>query len=355
MNAAALAIGRGLRRTAFVLAAVLAALGVGLGLVAALGVPVADAAGAFAQGAFGSPYGIAMSVNRAIAFALVGLGFVFANRASLVNVGAEGQICLGGIAATAVALNPGVAALPLGLAYLLPLLASFLAGGAWGGLAGWMKARTGASEVITTLLLSFIGTWLLYWTVQSPALLRQPMTSSATLPESAEIPPSTWLPLLTGDYSFPLHLGLPITMAVALIIAVTTTFTLFGLKLRIVGLNPVAAARSGLSAPAISFVALAVAGGLGGLAGGIMLLGEQQVLRSGFSSGYGFDGLAAGLLARGSVPGVIAAALFLGFLRSGGISMEMVTGVPSALVAIVQGLVIIAIAGSAGFIAAKRR
>jgi simple sugar transport system permease protein len=335
-------------------AAVLAAALVGLALIFAIGVPVTDAIEAFADGTLGSPYAVAASINRSIAFALVGIGFVIANRANLVNVGGEGQIAVGGIAATAVALYGGVAGLPAGLPFLIPLVAAAVAGMLWGSIAGVLKIKVGTNEVISTLLLSFIAVWLLYWCVQSPALLRKPMTSSATLPESLEIPDSTKLPLLTGDYSFPVHIGLPITIVVALIAAVVLAKTVFGLRLRTVGFNPVAASRAGISYSRMVMVALATAGALGGLAGGLMLLGEQYVLKDGFSSGYGFDGLVAGLLARGSVVGVIAAALLFGFLRSGGINMEMVAGVPTALVMVIQGLIVITLAGAAFFIDRRR-
>ena len=126
--------------------------------------------------------------------------------------------------------------------------------------------------------------------------------------------------------------------------------SLFGVQLRAVGFNPIAASRAGISYQRMVMFALAIAGALGGLAGGIMLLGDQYVLKDGFSSGYGFDGLVAGLLARGSVVGVIAAALLFGFLRSGGINMEMVAGVPTALVMVIQGLIVVTLAGAAYFI-----
>jgi ABC-type uncharacterized transport system permease subunit len=279
----------------------------------------------------------------------VGIGFVIANRANLVNVGGEGQIAVGGIAATAVALYGHVDGLPAGLAFILPLLAAVLAGMLWGSIAGILKIKAGTNEVISTLLLSFIAVWLLYWCVQSPQLLRKPMTSSATLPESLEIPEASKLPLLTGDFSFPLHIGLPITVVIAIIAGIVLAKTLFGLQLRAVGFNPVAASRAGISYARMVMISLATAGALGGLAGGFMLLGEQYVLKDGFSSGYGFDGLVAGLLARGSVVGVIAAALLFGFLRSGGINMEMVAGVPTALVMVIQGLIVVTLAGAAYF------
>ncbi len=335
-------------------AAVLAAAALGLALIIAIGVPATDAIAAFIDGTFGSPYAIAASINRSIIFALVGVGFVFANRANLVNVGGEGQIAMGGVAATAVALYGGVEALPAGLPLLVPLIAAAIAGMVWGSIAAALKIKAGTNEVISTLLLSFIAVWLLYWCVQSPNLLRRPMTNSATLPESLEIPDPTKLPLLTGDYSFPLHIGLPVTIVVAIVVAVVLTKTVFGVHLRAVGFNPTAASRAGISYSRMVMTSLATAGALGGLAGGFMLLGEQYVLKDGFSSGYGFDGLVAGLLARGSVVGAIAAALLFGFLRSGGINMEMVVGVPTALVMVIQGLIVITLAGASYFLKGQR-
>jgi ABC-type uncharacterized transport system permease subunit len=323
--------------------AVAAAALIGILLVALSGASIDGAVTAFVQGAFGSPYSIAVSINRSVVFALVGIGFVLANRANLTNVGGEGQIAVGGIAATAVALYGGVANLPLGLPILVPMLAAVLAGAFWGAIAGVLKVKAGTNEVISTLLLSFIAIWMVYWSVQSEALLRRPMTTSATLPESLEIPESTQLPLLTGDYSFPLHIGLPIAILIAIVAAIVLDKTTFGVKLRAVGLNPTAARRAGIPYGRTVIAALAIAGALGGLAGALI---EQYVLKEGFSSGYGFDGLVAGLLARGSVVGVIAASLLFGFLRSGGINMEMVAGVPTALVMVIQGLIVITLAGS---------
>jgi ABC-type uncharacterized transport system permease subunit len=323
--------------------AVAAAAAIGICLVALSGASIGSAVKAFVEGAFGSPYSIAVSINRSVVFALVGIGFVLANRANLTNVGGEGQIAVGGIAATAVALYGGVANLPLGLPILVPMLAAVLAGAFWGAIAGVLKVKAGTNEVISTLLLSFIAIWMVYWSVQSEALLRRPMTTSATLPESLEIPESTQLPLLTGDYSFPLHIGLPIAILIAIVAAIVLDKTTFGVKLRAVGLNPTAARRAGIPYGRTVIAALAIAGALGGLAGALI---EQYVLKEGFSSGYGFDGLVAGLLARGSVVGVIAASLLFGFLRSGGINMEMVAGVPTALVMVIQGLIVITLAGS---------
>ena len=293
---------------------------------------------------------MAASINRTLALALVGIGFVIAQRANLTNVGGEGQIAVGGIAATAVSLYGGAAALPMPLSFLWPMLAAVLAGGLWGGIAGVLKAKAGTNEVISTLLLSFIAVWMVYGAVQSESLLRQPMTNTATLPESQEIPDAAKLPLLSADADTPLNVGLPIALLLAALVAVALDKTVWGLRLRAIGLNAVAARRAGLRiAPTIVLV-LFLAGAFGGLAGAFMLQGDQGSLKARFSSGYGFDGLVVGLLARGSIAGVIAAALLFGFLRSGGISMEMQAGVPSALVLVIQGVIILLLAGAAFWI-----
>ncbi|CAM2144108.1 general nucleoside transport system permease protein [Pararobbsia alpina] len=333
-------------RTALVLGgAALVAILAALALIASVGVPILDALAAFADGAWGSAYAIGASINRSLAFALVGIGFVLADRARLTNVGGEGQIAIGGIAATAMSLYGGAGHLPLGMAFVMPMLVAALAGAAWGAVPGVLKAKAGTNEVISTLLLSFIAVWLLYWCVQSEALLRQPMSNASTLPESLEIPDVTKLPLLASASSAGLHIGLPLTIVLGIAVAIVLRRTRFGIHLRAVGLNPVAARRAGMPITGTIVGALALAGAFGGLAGALMLQGDQYSLKAGFSSGYGFDGLVVGLLARGSVTGVFAAALLFGFLRSGGINMEMVAQVPSAIVLIVQGIVIVALAG----------
>ena len=328
-------------------AAVVAAFLCGILLVLAFGLPLGEAVDSFLNGAFGSSYAISVSLNRSAVYALVGLGFIFANRANLTNVGGEGQIAVGGIFATAVALAPGVGDLPFGLAVVLPMAAAIIAGALWGGLAGVLRAKIGTNEVISTLLLNFIAIWLVYWCVQSEHLLRQPMTSAATLPESRAIPDAAQLPFLTGDPGSPVTIGVAMTALLAVAVSIILSRSRFGFQLRAVGLNPVAATRAGFSMARTVVIAFLVAGAFGGLAGALMLLGDQYSLKAGFSSGYGYDGLVVGLLARGSVAGVLAAALLFGFLRSASITMEMSAGVPTALVLVVQGLIVVAIAGAA--------
>src|SRR5205814_9886706 len=133
------------------------------------------------------------------------------------NVGGEGQIAVGGIVSTALCLYGGAAALPGPLAWIVPLVAAALAGGAWASIAGVLKVKAGTNEVISTLLLSFIAVWALYGCVQSTQLLRQPMSNSATLPESLEIPVSTQVPALASGIDMPLHLGLPVLLVLGIV------------------------------------------------------------------------------------------------------------------------------------------
>lgn len=333
------------------------ALIISLGLIALAAPSPTAAFGAFLDGAFGSGYAVGASLNRAVVLALVGIGFVFAERANLTNVGGEGQIAVGGMMATALALYGGAAMLPGALAWLWPLIGGILAGAIWGGIAGVLRVRFGTNEVISTLLLSFIAVWIVYWATHSPQLLRQPQTSATSLPESDDIPTITQLPLLLAKWSpaSPLHIGVVLAVVAAVVVAFVLARTPVGVRLRAIGLNELAARRAGIAPGRLIILALAVAGGLGGLAGAMMILGEQYNLKSGFSSGYGFDGLVIGLLGRGSCVAVLGYAIFFGFLRSGGINMEISAGVPSAVVQIMQGLVVVLVAGAAFWSARAER
>jgi simple sugar transport system permease protein len=201
--------------------------------------------------------------------------------------------------------------------------------------------------VISSLLLNFFALLLVYWSVQSEHLLRQPESFAGTLPQSLQVPASTTLPPLTADPADPLHIGAAIAVVLALLTALVLHRSAFGFKLRAIGLNPLASSRAGIRTQSLMVSVLGLSGAFGGLAGAMMLLGDQGYLTTGFSSGYGFDGLVVGLLSRGSAAGVVAVAIFFGLLRSGGISMQISAQVPSALVTIVQGLIVVAIAGSA--------
>jgi ABC-type uncharacterized transport system permease subunit len=339
--------GEGLGVNLLPLAALALSLLLGLCLIGLTGVPVGEAAAAFWDGIAGSDYALVGSLVRGVPLTLVGLGFILAERANLTNVGGEGQICVGGMFATAAALLWHAQSLPGPLGWMFPLLVGGLAGAAFGALAGFLKVKRGSNEVITTLLLSFIALQMVYGSVQSAALLRQPVTDSSTLPESLELPVHTQLPQLADAAGLPLHIGVLLAPLLALLVWLCLGKSAVGLRLRAVGQNALASRRAGLPVERLVVGVMAASGGLGGLAGAIMIQGDQHYLTSGFSSGYGFDGLVVGLLARGSAPAVLLFALLFGCLRSGGMAMEMTAKVPAAVVVICQGMMVVAIAASA--------
>jgi simple sugar transport system permease protein len=327
--------------------AVLGALLLGLLLIALTGVPLERALGAFAQGIAGSDYALIGSLMRAVPLSLIGLGYLLAERANLTNVGGEGQLAVGGIASTAAALYGGAASLPGPLAFVYPLCAGALAGALWGGLAGVLKARGGSNEVITTLLLGFVGLQMVYGAVQSEALLRQPRSDSSTLPESLPIPAASELPLLASGSGLPLHIGVVLAVLACGLVWLVLTRSALGLRLAAVGQSEQASRRAGLRVKTLIVLALGASGALGGLAGAVMIQGDQHYLTSGFTSGFGFDGLVVGLLARGSAWQVLAFALLFGALRSGGLAMEMSAQVPAAVVVVCQGLIVVVTATAA--------
>ncbi|WP_420752165.1 ABC transporter permease [Rhodococcus sp. O3] len=317
----------------------------GLALAATAGADPATVVDALVDGTLGSPFAIGTSLNNAALLMLVAAGFTVAYRAGLVNVGGEGQICLGGIAATAVGVSiPDSVPVPLGLA--AALLAAVLAGAGWAGIAAWLRIRRGTSEIITTLLLNFVGLALVVLMVQEPSLLRQPMTSSETLPQSEPLAVSARLPLLGLDKN-PATIAIVIAVISVIAVGIMLRHTITGLRLRSVGLSGTASARFGVPVDRTAFLGLAAAGGFSGLAGGLLVASAPFVLADGFSSGFGFSGLVVGLLARGSMTAVIAVSTLFGFLVSGGINLQLAAGVPASTITVVQSLLIILIAGAA--------
>ncbi|WP_328936443.1 ABC transporter permease [Streptomyces tauricus] len=324
--------------------AALVTVGLGAALVVAAGTDPATAWAALEEGMFGSPYSVGTSLNSAAVLALIATGFSVAHRAGLVNVGGEGQLCAGGLAAaaTGLALPPQV---PTALGVPLTLVAGFLAGTLWAWLAAVLRTRRGTSEVITTLLLNFVGVGAVSVAVHEEGLLRQPVTSSETLPQSEALPAGAHLPLIAGAES-PATVIVAVAAVAVVVTAVVLRFTGTGLRLTAVGHSPSASARLGLPVARLQEGGLGVAGGLAGLAGACLVATAPYVLAEHFSSGYGFTGLVVGLLARGSLIAVAAVSLLLGFLTSGGINLQLAAGVPASSVQIVQSVLVLLIAAT---------
>jgi ABC-type uncharacterized transport system permease subunit len=322
-----------MRRLGWAVAAVLLGLGVlVLGLEAA-GYNAPEALGALWSGAFGSWYAFtSATLVRAVPLTLIGSGIAIAFRAGAFNIGAEGQFYAGAIAATWIGLH--VAGRPAPLAVGAVLLAAALAGTAWVAVPVWLKLRFGVIEVISTLLLNFVAGSLVSLMVLGPLQERNQI-----YPQSDPIAESARLPLL-GDTR--LHAGFVLALIAALLLWYLFARTLWGFRLRAVGLGPRAAEVSGgINSQRMGAAALFLSGAMAGLAGGVEVSGVSYALFQNLSPGYGFTGIAVALLGGLHPIGVLIAGVLFGALEAGAGAMQRDAGVPAVAVYVVEAVIII--------------
>jgi len=307
--------------------------------------------GALFDGALGTPEEVAETLVQAANVLFPALGIAVAFRAGLFNIGAEGQLILGGFAAGWIGAQlplPAFAAVPL------LLVAGALAGGAWGAIPGFLRARFGANEVIATLMLNVIAILLTTYLVNGP--LQQ---GGAGASETAALPRSAYLPdpiALVGDPHLTLaYLGTPIVVGIvlALVLRWALLRTVFGYELRAAGDAPEAAKRAGIDLGRTALVAMALSGAIAGLGGATIVAGSLHRFNTGLSPGYGFIAIAVALVGNLDPLWIVVAAIAFGMLQSGGIAMQAEAGVPREVVSLVTGLVIIALAGRR--VVARRR
>lgn len=313
-------------------------------IIALQGKSISASLGALVEGSVGSSFAIGNTLNKAAPLLLVALGFILANAAGLVSIGGEGQIFIGGTCAVAAAL--GTSSLPKPLPLVAALVAGFAGGGFWSAIAGWLRARVGVNEVIVTLLLNYIAINITEYVTNEKGLLRD----GDAEPQSAEIPGAARLGRLLPNSTSQLHLGVILAVIAAIVVWFILRRTVPGFRIRMLGKNAQVAARNGVSLRTMSVGVMFGAGGLAGLAGTSMLLGEQFRLRPGFSPGYGFDGIAVALIANNNPLAAIPAAVLFGGLRAGGNLLEAQVQVPQALVLVIQGAIIFAVAGMSLFL-----
>ena len=309
-------------------------------LVLALGLELAGydssaALGALWSGAFGSWYALtSATLVRAVPLILIGLGLALAFRAGAFNIGGEGQFYAGAIAATWIGLGVGSLPGPLGVAAVLS--GAVLAGALWVTIPVLLRVRYGVLEVISTLLLNFVAEALTSLLVQGPLQERQRI-----YPQSDPIAEAARLPLLPGTR---LHAGLLLALAGALLLHWILGRTLWGFRLRAVGLGPRAAEIAGrIDSRRMAAVALALSGAIAGLAGGVEVTGVSYALFQNLSPGYGFTAIAVALLGRLHPLGVFLAGLLFGALEAGAGAMQREAGVPAVAVYLVEAVVILAV------------
>ena len=302
-------------------------------LLRASGADPVTAYGSMINAAFGSSFSLSTTLLKTIPRLLAALGIALALRAGLWNIGAEGQIYVGAVATTAVALFGPHLAFPF--APLLAMAGGALAGAAWAAIPGMLRATRGISEVITSLMLVYVAIQLTNYLVEGPWLI-----PGSTFPESDLVPSGAILPVLWSGTL--LNAG-AIVAALAVIVAwVLMDLTTFGLRLRALGGNDRAAHLAGVRTAMMIVLALALSGAFAGLAGSIEVLGDRGRLVESFSPGYGFDAIAIALLGRLQPVSIVAAALLFGALDAGGAGLQTAAiGVSSSIVQITEGLVVV--------------
>jgi general nucleoside transport system permease protein len=298
-------------------------------IIAARANPFA-AASALISGALGSVQGVAETLTQTTVFLFAALGVALAFRGGLFNIGAEGQLVVGALCTALVgaALHvPKVIEVPLCLA------AGGAGGAAWGFIAGWLKAKYGASEVITTIMLNYVAY------LGANYLVAGPLRGSASAPETAQIWPTAMLhpivPLTRLTAAFPLAL------VAAVVLWWWLQRTVGGFELRTLGRSERVARYAGIRVRAVIMQTMALSGGLAGLGGASEVLGMLHRFNAELSPGYGFTAIAAALLAQSNPLGVIVTSFFFGTLQNGALSMQALAGVPKDLISVIVGLVIL--------------
>lgn len=292
------------------------------------------------SGGLGSLRALGDSSMKASVLALTGLSVAVAFSVGLFNIGAEGQLVVGGIAAAFVgqAIAPGTAWIHLPLA----TGAAALAGAAWGLLPAWLKVKRGVHEVISTIMLNWIAIHLVEsWLVIGPLAARSTMGHS--LPGTTQIAPSAELPRFFGIRS-DLGLGLVIAIAAALLLYFLLRRTWIGFEMRAIGSSPEAARYAGIGVGRRTYLAMGLAGACAGLAGAVLILGVHRQYPSVFHPGYGFDGIAVSLIGGNHPLGVLFAAAFFGVIRAGGTKLQLLQ-IHRTFPELIQGLALLFIAG----------
>jgi len=297
---------------------------------------ISEAYIALVQGAVGGRSQISETLVSSTPLILTGLAVAIALRAGLFNIGAEGQLIAGGVAAGFVGF--AITGLPLVVHLPLAIIAGIAAGAIYGWVPGILKARTGAHEVISTIMLNNIAFLVSAWLL-STALFRQPDRSD---PVSKTVQNSARFPRFFSDLRVNYAIVLALVLAVAIFWLVERSTR--GFELNAVGLNPDAATTAGMDPARTIIRAMSTGGAMAGAAGAATILGVQGRLTIGFSAGLGFDGITVALLGRGRIGGTVAAGLLLGALKAGGRSMQAQTGTSLDLVLVIQALIIVFIA-----------
>lgn len=326
--------------------AVLAALLVGAVMLLALNANPIEAYAALIEGAFGSTNALADTIVKATPLLFVGLGICISFRGGVINIGGEGQFIAGALAATSVGLAlpnlPGVVLVPIAL------LAGFVAGGIYGGIAGFLKAYFNVNEILSTIMLNQIAVQAMNFLLRGALIDPAQANLDSQIPQTARLARAYDLPRLVPTR---LHLGALIAVVLAVAVYIFLWRTTVGYRIRAVGLNPHASRYAGIDVKRYIMLSLVLSGAFAGLGGAVQVYGVTHRMitdgsASGFTGSAGFNGIVAALFGQLHPLGTIPAAFFFGALLVGANRLQRAMQVPAALITALNGLVVVFVVSS---------
>lgn len=325
------------------LLAVLAALLVGAIMLLLLGANPFAAYGALIDGAFGSVNAIAETAVKATPLLLVGLGICISFRANVINIGGEGQMVVGALAATALALL--LPNLPTVILLPLVLVTGFVAGGVWGGIPGALKAYFQVNEILSTIMLNIVAVQGMNFLLRGAMIDPQEIIQGTRIPQTMRLSPAADLPVLIEGTR--LHLGVVLAVVLAGLVYIFLWRTTIGYRIRAVGHNPDASRYSGIDVKRYTVLALVLSGAFAGLAGAVLVFGSEshRMVTDGSATGFtgsaGFNGIVAALFGGLHPLTTIPASFLFGALLVGANKLQRAVQVPAALIGSLNGLVVI--------------
>ncbi len=291
-----------------------------------------EAYSAILTGAFGSLRGIAQTLAQATPLIFTGLAFAFAKKASLINLGVEGQMYMGALGAALVGITD--LGLPAIIHIPLAVLAGFLFGAAYAAIIGILKVKFGSNEVVAGVMLNSIATYFINYLLNGVLL-----AEGSNVAQTERVLETARLPRIFSSYQVTIAIFLAVLVCIA--IRWFSSSTTLGYEIRSVGMNKLAAETAGINIGKALIIAMCVSGGIAGLAGANQVLGVDRRLISDFSPGYGFNGIAVSALAADNPVGVILAGLIFGVLRAGAMELNRSTGIPVEFIDVIQAMVVI--------------
>jgi simple sugar transport system permease protein len=281
-------------------------------------------------------YPLSETLVTATPLILTGLSVALAFKSGLFNIGAQGQFIFGAIGASYIGFHFH---LPVVVHVIAALIVGVILAAFWGGLVGLLKAKTGAHEVIVTIMLNYVAGYFILWILKTKTFLRPHRLD----PIAPEVGVNARLPLIAGANQR-LHAGIFIALAAAVLVWWLLSKSTLGFKFRAVGANSAAARTAGISVPFVMTTTMLICGGLSGLGGAVHVLGSEHALNTDIAGSFGFDAITVALLGRAQPFGTVLAAILFGALRTGGRTMQSNTGTPLDIVLVTQALIVLFIA-----------